>query len=87
MPFVERLCGSPDIYHYHHADPEKSINFVTCHDGFTLWDWASYNGKHNDANGEQNRDGCDHNFSWNHGQEGRARIPRSTPCACDRPRT
>ncbi len=76
MPFVERLCGSPDIYHYHHADPEKSINFVTCHDGFTLWDWASYNGKHNDANGEQNRDGCDHNFSWNHGQEGPSEDPQ-----------
>ncbi|ENY70870.1 glycogen debranching enzyme GlgX [Aeromonas diversa CDC 2478-85] len=68
--FAERLCGSPDIYHYHHADPEKSINFVTCHDGFTLWDWASYNEKHNEANGEHNRDGSNENFSWNHGHEG-----------------
>ncbi|MCD6618286.1 glycogen debranching protein GlgX [Aeromonas veronii] len=74
--FVERLCGSPDIYHYHHADPEKSINFVTCHDGFTLWDWASYNSKHNEANGEENRDGCDHNFSWNHGHEGVTEDPQ-----------
>ncbi|MDO2947692.1 glycogen debranching protein GlgX [Aeromonas simiae] len=73
--FAQRLIGSPDIYHYHHADPEKSINFVTCHDGFTLWDWASYDERHNQANGEQNRDGSPSNFSWNHGEEGPSQDP------------
>ncbi len=68
--FADRLIGSPDIYSYQQADPEKSINFVTCHDGFTLWDMVSYNQKHNEANNEQNRDGCDHNYSWNCGVEG-----------------
>lgn len=51
-------------------DWERSINFVTCHDGFTLEDLVSYNSKHNEANGENNRDGCDNNISWNHGVEG-----------------
>ncbi len=68
--FANRMIGSPDIYQYNHADPEKSINFVTCHDGFTLWDLVSYNQKHNYANGEDNRDGMSDNYSWNHGHEG-----------------
>lgn len=68
--FAKRMIGSPDIYQYNHADPEKSINFVTCHDGFTLWDLVSYNEKHNLANGEDNRDGMSDNYSWNHGHEG-----------------
>ncbi len=68
--FADRFIGSPDIYRYHHADPEKSINFVTCHDGFTLWDLVSYDQKHNEANGERNRDGSNDNYSWNHGTEG-----------------
>ncbi|WP_019614666.1 glycogen debranching protein GlgX [Psychromonas ossibalaenae] len=68
--FVSRLIGSPDIYGEHNYEPEKSVNFITCHDGFTLNDLVSYNNKHNLANGEDNRDGCDHNFSWNHGIEG-----------------
>lgn len=68
--FANRLCGSPDIYTYLHADPEKSVNFVTCHDGFTLWDWASFNHKHNHDNGEHNHDGMEDNYSWNHGVEG-----------------
>ena len=50
--------------------PLHSINFISCHDGFTLYDLVSYNGKHNEANGEDNRDGCDNNFSWNCGAEG-----------------
>src|SRR5262249_35769327 len=50
--------------------PRHSINFVTCHDGFTLWDLVSYNRKHNEANGENNKDGLDENFSWNCGVEG-----------------
>ncbi len=68
--FVNRILGSPDIYHSDKSDPQKSVNFVTCHDGFTLWDLVSYNQKHNLANGEQNRDGNDANFSSNYGVEG-----------------
>ncbi|GAA4492900.1 glycogen debranching protein GlgX [Pseudaeromonas paramecii] len=73
--FAHRISGSPDIYQYNHADPEKSINFVTCHDGFTLWDLVSYNQKHNLANGEHNRDGQNDNYSWNHGAEGPTQDP------------
>jgi len=67
---ARRLLGSPDIYGGAEREPEKSINFVTCHDGFTLNDLVSYNGKHNAANGEDNRDGSDFNLSWNCGAEG-----------------
>ncbi len=63
-----RICGSDDLGHG--RGPLHSINFVTCHDGFTLWDLVSYNDKHNAANGEGNRDGSDCNFSWNCGVEG-----------------
>jgi glycogen operon protein len=65
-----RILGSPDIYGHKEREAEQSINFVTCHDGFTLNDLVSYNHKHNDANGEHNRDGSDHNLSWNCGAEG-----------------
>ncbi|MFO0852670.1 MAG: glycogen debranching protein GlgX [Gemmataceae bacterium] len=65
-----RLCGSPDLYEWSGRKPYASINFVTCHDGFTLHDLVSYNGKHNEANGEDNRDGADNNDSWNCGHEG-----------------
>ena len=68
---AHRLIGSPDVYADEQREPEQSINFVTCHDGFTLNDLVSYNGKHNEANGEANRDGTDHNLSWNCGTEGR----------------
>ena len=68
--FVSRLLGSPDIYGHEEREPEQSINFVTCHDGFTLNDLVSYNGKHNEANGEDNRDGSNDNMSWNCGIEG-----------------
>lgn len=67
---VTRLIGSPDIYHGMEREPERSINFVTCHDGFTLNDLVSYNEKHNEANGESNRDGTNENYSWNCGEEG-----------------
>jgi isoamylase len=63
-----RLCGSDDLYHG--RGPLHSLNFITCHDGFTLWDLVSYNQKHNIANGESNRDGNDYNISWNCGVEG-----------------
>jgi isoamylase len=65
-----RLCGSSDLYETSGRHPTASINFVTCHDGFTLRDLVSYNHKHNDANGEDNRDGSDTNDSWNCGVEG-----------------
>jgi glycogen operon protein len=67
---AERLCGSSDLYQDDGRKPHASINFVTCHDGFTLADLVSYNDKHNEANGEDNRDGTDDNRSWNCGIEG-----------------
>jgi glycogen operon protein len=67
-----RLVGSPDIYGHKKREAEHSINFVTCHDGFTLNDLVSYSHKHNEANGEDNRDGADDNRSWNCGVEGPA---------------
>jgi isoamylase len=68
--FADRLIGSPDIYGHEEREPEQSVNFVTCHDGFTLNDLVSYNVKHNEANGEENRDGANDNLSWNCGVEG-----------------
>ncbi|SEN34053.1 glycogen debranching protein GlgX [Actinacidiphila rubida] len=68
--FASRLTGSSDLYQDDGRRPLASINFVTCHDGFTLRDMVSYNDKHNDANGEGNRDGESHNRSWNCGAEG-----------------
>ena len=65
-----RLVGSPDLYSGSHREPWHSINFVTCHDGFTLADLVSYNDKHNEVNGERNRDGSNDNLSWNCGAEG-----------------
>ena len=65
-----RLLGSPDLYGHEEREAEQSINFVTCHDGFTLNDLVSYNRKHNEANGENNRDGSNDNLSWNCGVEG-----------------
>jgi isoamylase len=67
---ASRFFASPDIYGHKGREPEQSINFITCHDGFTLNDLVSYNHKHNLANGEQNRDGENHNLSWNCGWEG-----------------
>src|SRR6201999_3114039 len=68
--FGYRLTGSSDLYESTARRPHASINFVTCHDGFTLRDLVSYNEKHNAANGEDNRDGESHNRSWNCGAEG-----------------
>ena len=72
---AHRLTGSPDVYGEEQREPEQSINFVTCHDGFTLNDLVSYDGKHNEGNGEGNRDGSDHNLSWNCGTEGPSDDP------------
>ncbi len=71
-----RLCGSADLYESSGRLPWHSVNFVTSHDGFTLVDLVSYNQKHNEANGESNRDGVDENFSWNCGAEGPTADPK-----------
>ncbi len=68
-----RLCGSSDLYQHQNRLPISGINFITCHDGFTLNDLFSYNAKHNIANGESNRDGCSNNLSYNCGVEGPTR--------------
>ncbi len=70
-----RLTGSADLYGDDGRSAYNSINFITCHDGFTLHDLVSYNGKHNEANGEGNRDGSDDNASWNCGTEGESTDP------------
>jgi isoamylase len=67
---AQRLIGSPDVYGHRAREAELSVNFITCHDGFTLADWVSYDTKHNGANGEANRDGSNDNASWNCGVEG-----------------
>src|SRR5262245_25472246 len=67
---ADRLVGSPEIYGHEEREAEQSVNFVTCHDGFTLNDLVSYDQKHNEANGEDNRDGANDNRSWNCGAEG-----------------
>ena len=72
---ASRLAGSSDIFGRHGRRPWASVNFVTCHDGFTLQDLVSYNEKHNQANGEDNHDGADANFSWNWGVEGPTEDP------------
>jgi isoamylase len=80
--FADRVIGSPSLYGHKQREPEQSVNFVTCHDGFTLNDLVSYNDKHNEANGEGNHDGADDNRSWNCGVEGPTEHP-----AIDRLRT
>ncbi|HEX9064586.1 MAG TPA: glycogen debranching protein GlgX, partial [Streptosporangiaceae bacterium] len=72
---ASRLTGSSDLYETSARRPVASVNFVTCHDGFTLTDLVSYDGKHNEANGERNRDGSDDNRSWNCGTEGPSDDP------------
>ncbi len=72
---ASRLLASPDLYAHQEREPEQSVNFVTCHDGFTLNDLVSYDRKHNQANGEDNRDGADDNRSWNCGVEGPSDDP------------
>jgi glycogen operon protein len=72
---ADRLVGSPEIYAHEGREAEQSINFITCHDGFTLNDLVSYNDKHNEENGESNRDGANDNRSWNCGVEGPSEDP------------
>ena len=73
---VQRIMGSPDLYAAAGRRPSASVNFITCHDGFTLRDLVSYNDKHNLANGENNRDGTNDNNSWNCGAEGETADPQ-----------
>jgi isoamylase len=72
---ASRLSGSSDIFQGSHRGPYASVNFVTCHDGFTLTDLVSYENKHNEQNGEENRDGTNANFSANYGVEGESDDP------------
>jgi len=72
---MARVTGSADLFRGPDDGPWRSINFVTCHDGFTLADLVTYNTKHNETNGEENHDGSDHNLSWNCGVEGPTRSP------------
>jgi glycogen operon protein len=72
---ADRFLGSHDIYGHEQREAEQSINFITCHDGFTLNDLVSYNSKHNEENGEWNRDGANDNRSWNCGVEGPSTNP------------
>jgi len=74
--FATRLTGSSDLYARNGRRPYASVNFITAHDGFTLHDLVSYDHKHNDSNGEANRDGTDNNLSWNCGMEGESSDPR-----------
>jgi isoamylase len=74
-PFADRLVGSPELYRHKQREPEQSVNFVTCHDGFSLNDLVSYNHKHNEANNHNNTDGTNDNMSFNCGTEG----PTSDP--------
>jgi isoamylase len=73
--FASRICGSADVYEGSGKGPECSVNFVTCHDGFTLNDLVSYAQKRNSANGEANRDGADENYSANYGVDGESSDP------------
>ena len=89
---ADRLTGSSDLYEHTGRKPWASINFITCHDGFTLSDLVSYNDKHNEANGEENRDGESDNRSWNCGVEGETDDPGDRgaasspgPRTCSRP--
>jgi glycogen operon protein len=75
---ASRLAGSADLYADDGRRPCNSVNFITCHDGFTLHDLVSYNGKHNEANGEDSRDGSNDNLSWNCGIEGETDDPGVT---------
>ncbi len=72
---ANRIMGSPDLFQAPNRNPHRSINFITCHDGFTLNDLVSYNEKHNWDNHEENRDGSNANFSWNCGEEGPSNDP------------
>jgi isoamylase len=73
---ADALLGSPNVYGHKGREAEASVNFITCHDGFSLNDLVSYDSKHNEANGEQNRDGADDNRSWNCGVEGPTADPQ-----------
>ncbi len=70
-----RIAGSPDLFEKRGRKPYHSVNLITSHDGFTMWDLVSYNSKHNEANGENNLDGVNENYSYNYGFEGETEDP------------
>ena len=74
--FATRISGSSDLYAWNSRQPHASVNFITCHDGFSLHDLVSYDQKHNEANGDENRDGANDNDSWNCGAEGPTEDPK-----------
>jgi glycogen operon protein len=74
-PIADRLIGSPEVYGHKQREAEQSVNFITCHDGFTLNDLVSYDQKHNEVNNDSNRDGTNDNRSWNCGVEGPTNNP------------
>ncbi|HKO93356.1 MAG TPA: glycogen debranching protein GlgX [Polyangiaceae bacterium] len=80
--FADAIIGSPELFSHEDREPEQSINFVTCHDGFTLNDLVSYSHKRNEANGEGNRDGANDNRSWNCGVEGPSSDPQVEQLRC-----
>ena len=73
---IKKIFGSVDIFHSNKSGYQASINFICCHDGFTMWDLVSYNVKHNLLNGENNQDGENNNHSYNHGEEGLTENPK-----------
>jgi len=82
--FADRLVGSPEVYGHKEREPEQSINFITCHDGFTLNDLVSYDCKHNEVNNDENRDGCNDNFAGTAAWRVRPTIRTSNGCATGR---
>ena len=73
---IKKIFGSVDIFHSYKSGYQASINFICCHDCFTMWDLVSYNVKHNLLNGENNQDGENNNHSYNHGEEGLTENPK-----------
>ena len=82
--FADQIVGSPEIYAHKARDAEQSVNFVTCHDGFTLNDLVSYNEKHNEANLENNRDGATITEAGTAGWRDQLKIQQSSTCGIDR---
>jgi isoamylase len=76
VDLADAISGSPNLFSRLDRDPMRSVNFITAHDGFTLNDLVSYDDKHNEANGEDNRDGSNQNDSWNCGVEGPTDDPK-----------
>jgi glycogen operon protein len=81
-----RLMGSPDLLPLSNVSGQRSVNFVTCHDGFTLYDLVAYDEKHNEANAKGNKDGTDSNYSWNCGEKALPTVLRFSVSVSSRQR-